>query len=141
MADAWPYGDVHVLEHLWRQVGLPGLIDELLDGRRISRRWPAGGRYIACVPVHQGGEVDKEVVSRRGRYVVCFNPREAERQRTHRAQMLSELAAELATEHTCSDGEHSKRVCELCASGRYGRYIRLTRTGRPMIDPGQGQGG
>ena len=79
-----------------------------------------GGRYIVCMPVHPGGEVDKEVVSRRGRYrevaenlqvkevvvgegerrrryVVCFNPREAERQSKHRAQVLTELEAELAT--------------------------------------------
>ena len=26
------------------------------------------------------------------------------------------------------------RVCELRASGRYGRYIRLTPTGRPVIN-------
>ena len=115
-----------------------------------------GGRYIVCMPVHPGGEVDKEVVSRRGRYrevaenlqvkevvvgegerrwryVVCFNPREAERQHNHRVQVLTELEAELATMGSCSGGEHSKRVCELRASGRYGRYIRLTPTGRPVI--------
>ena len=116
-----------------------------------------GGRYIVCMPVHPGGEVDKEVVSRRGRYrevtenlqvkevvvgdgerrrryVVCFNPREAERQRNHRTQVLTELEAELATMRACSGTEHSKRVCELRASGRYGRYIRLTGTGRAVID-------
>ena len=116
-----------------------------------------GGRYIVCMPVHRGGEVDTEVVSRRGRYrevaenlqvkevvvgegerrrryVVCFNPREAERQHNHRAQVLTELEAELATVRECTGGEHSKRVCELRASGRYGRYIRLTDTGRPVID-------
>ena len=104
--------------------------------------------------MHPGGEVDKEVVSRRGRYrevaenlqvkevvvgegerhrryVVCFNPREAERQARHRAQVLAELEAELATMRACSGTEHSKRVCELRASGR---YIRLTGTGRPVID-------
>ena len=123
-----------------------------------------GGRYIVCMPVHPGGEVDTEVVSRRGRYrevaenlqvkevvvgegerrrryVVCFNPREAERQRKHRAQVLTELEAELATMRACSGAEHSKRVCELRASGRYGRYIRLTGTGPPGHRPGQGQGG
>jgi len=107
--------------------------------------------------VHPGGEVDKEVLSRRGRYrevaenlqvkeamvgegerrrryVVCFNPREAERQRKHRAQVLTELEAKLATVRTCSEGEHGKRVCELRASGRYGRYLRLTATARAVID-------
>ena len=63
-----------------------------------------GGRYIVCMPVHRGSEVDLEVVSRPGRYqpvtdtlqvkevtvgdgerrrryVVCYNPKEVERQR------------------------------------------------------------
>ena len=116
-----------------------------------------GGRYIVCVPVRSGGEVDTAVVSRGGRYrevaenlqvkevvvdegkrrrryVVCFNPREAERQYGHRAQLLRELEAELATLRTCPGSEHRERMCELRASGRYGRYIRLTRAGRPIID-------
>ena len=29
---------------------------------------------------------------------------------------------------------HGKRVCALRASGRYGRYVRLTRIGQPRID-------
>ena len=91
-----------------------------------------GGRYIVCMPVHPGGEVDREVVSRRGRYrvvaenlqvkevivgdgerryAVCFNPREAERQRTHRASVLTSLEAQLASLREGSAGEHGKRVC------------------------------
>ena len=118
-----------------------------------------GGRYIVCMPVHRGGEVDREVVSRRGRYhavagnlqvkevvvgegerrrryVVCFNPHEAERQRGHRARVLAELEAQLAALGGCGAGEHGKRVCALRSSGRYGKYLRLTRTGRPAIDRG-----
>ena len=115
-----------------------------------------GGRYIVCLPVPPGGEVDREV-SRRGRYrvmaenlqvkevvvgdgerrrryAVCFNPRETERQRNHRAAVLTELEAQLASLREGSTGEDSKRVCELRASTRYGRYIRLTCSGRPVID-------
>ena len=114
-----------------------------------------GGRYIVCMPVHRGGEADrvigrrgryrqvaenlqvKEVVvgegERRRRYAVCFNPREAERQRRHRAKVLAELEAELASLRP-SEGGHHKRVCELRASGRYGRYLRLTKTGLLRID-------
>ena len=67
----------------------------------------AGGRYIVCMPVHPGGKIDTEVLSRRGRYreagpnlrvkevvvgdgerreryAVCHNPREAEQKRRHR---------------------------------------------------------
>ena len=116
-----------------------------------------GGRYIVCMPVNPGGEVDKEVVSRPGRYhsvsqnlrvkevvvgdgerrrryVVCHNLQEAERQRKHREQVLLELEAELASLREHNAGGHSKRVCALRASGRYGRYIRLTKTGKPLID-------
>ena len=114
-----------------------------------------GGRYIVCMPVHRGGEAD-EVIGRRGRYrevaenlhvkevvvgegerrrryAVCFNPREAERQRWHRAKVLAELEAELASLRP-SDSGHRKRACELRASGRYGRYVRLTKTGLLRID-------
>ena len=134
-------------------VGDAGMVSA--DNLRTLAR--GGGRYIVCMPVHPGGEVDKEVVSRRGRYrevaenlqvkevvvgdgerrrryVVCFNPREAERQRNHRTQVLAELEAQVANLRSCSGGEHSKRVCELRASGRYGRYVRLTGTGRAVID-------
>ena len=114
-----------------------------------------GGRYAVCKPVHRGGEADqvigrrgryrqvaenlqvKEVVvgegERRRRYAVCFNPREAERQRRHRAKVLAELEAELASLRP-SEGGHRKRACELRASGRYGRYLRLTKTGLLRID-------
>ena len=114
-----------------------------------------GGRYIVCMPVHRGGEADqvigrrgryrqvaenlqvKEVVvgegERRRRYAVCFNPREAERQRRHRAKVLAELEAELASLRP-SGSSHRKRACELRASRRYGRYVRLTKTGLLRID-------
>ena len=93
-----------------------------------------GGRYIVCMPVHRGSEVDLEVVSRPGRYqpvtdtlqvkevtvgegerhrryVVGYNPQEAERQRRHRAQVLTELRAEIASLRSSSGAGHSKRVC------------------------------
>ena len=66
--------------------------------------------------------------------MVCFNPREAERQHNHRAQLLAEREAEFATVRECSGGGHSKRVCELRTCGRYGRFIRWTGTGRPVLD-------
>ena len=117
-----------------------------------------GGRYIVCMPARRGSEVDREVIGRRGRYrevapnlqvkevvvgdgerrrryAVCFNPREAERQRAHRREVLAELEAELATVSSLPGGEqHRKRVCELRASARYGRYVRLTKGGHPRVD-------
>ena len=117
-----------------------------------------GGRYIVCVPAHRGSEADREALGRRGRYreaapnlkvkevvvgdgerrrryAVCFNPREAERQRAHRREVLEELEAELAALSSLPSGRaHQKRVCELRASRRYGRYVRLTRGGQARID-------
>jgi hypothetical protein len=115
-----------------------------------------GGKYILCMPIHRGGEVAQEVVTRPGRYqkvadnlevkevtvgdgewrrryVVCYNPEEAARQKQHRDQVLKELAAEIDGLGTPRGPSHSKRVCDLRASGRYGRYLRLTRRDVPRI--------
>jgi transposase len=116
-----------------------------------------GGKYILCMPIHRGGEVARAVVTRPGRYqkltdnlevkevtvgdgerrrryVVCYNPEEAERQKQHRDQVLKELEAEIDGLRTQRGASHSKRVCELRASGRYGRYLRLTRGDVPRIN-------
>jgi len=116
-----------------------------------------GGKYILCMPILRGSEVAKQVVTRPGRYqkvadnlevkevtvgdgerrrryVVCYNPEEAERQQLHREQVLKELEAELVGLRTQRGASHSKRVCELRASGRYGRYLRLTRGDAPRIN-------
>jgi len=134
-------------------VGDAGMVSE--DNLKALSR--GGGKYIVCMPIHRGGEVAKAVLTRPGRYqevadnlrvkevvvgdgerrrryVVCHNPQEEKRQRQHREQVLKELEAELSTLRGCSAEGHTKRVCHLRASGRYGKYIRLTRTGKPVID-------
>ena len=93
------------------------------DERHRRRRQCPGHRTTERA-LHPAARHPAEVVGdevRRRRYVVCFNPREAERQRKHRAQTLTELGAELSSLRACSRVEHSKRMCELRASGRYGR--------------------
>ena len=119
-----------------------------------------GGKYIVCVPVVRGAEVEKQVLTRRGRYsdvagnlrvkevvvgdgerrrryVVCHNPEEEKRQRRHRARVLKELDAELASLQDCQDRRgHSKRACELRASRRYGKYLRMLKSGKLRIDQG-----
>jgi hypothetical protein len=54
--------------------------------------------------------------------------KEAERQRKHREQVLKELAAEVDGLGTPRGPSHSKRVCDLRASGHYGRYLRRLST-------------
>jgi transposase len=116
-----------------------------------------GGKYLLCMPMRRGDEITKEVLSRPGRYqtlaenlqvkevvvgngerrrryVLCYNPQEAERQRSQRAEVIQELEAELASLREAADGQHSKRECELRASARYGRYLKLTAQGRLELD-------
>lgn len=116
-----------------------------------------GGKYILCMPIHRGGEVAQDVIPRPGRYqkvadnlevkevtvgdgerrrryVVCYNPEEAERQKKHREQVLKELKAEIDGLRATRGASHSKRVCDLRASGRYGRYLRLTGADVPRIN-------
>ena len=117
-----------------------------------------GGKYLVGMPLRRGDEVTKEVLARPGRYrtvadnlkvkevlvgdgerrrryVVCFNPQEAERQRKHREQVLAELRAELDTVATGPTAALSKRVSALRTSGRYGAYLTLTRDHTLQIDP------
>jgi len=114
------------------------------------------GRYILAVPMRKVKDVEtavltrpgrykpvadnlqvKEVVvgdgERRKRYVLCLNPEEAERERAHREQVLTELCAELNLLRE-READHPKAACELLASRRYGRYLTTDYTGRPRLD-------
>jgi hypothetical protein len=116
-----------------------------------------GGKYIVCMPWTAGGEVTTQVTTRAGRYtevadnlrvkevvvgdgerrrryVVCHNPLEVKRQRKHRAQVLVELEAELATLKDIDSKAYTKRVFKLMASRRYGRYLRRTKTGKLRLN-------
>jgi hypothetical protein len=75
-------------------------------------------------------EAEAPVASRRQRYLVCRNPEEARRQRHRREEALEEIRAEL--ERLTS--EHPKKACELMMSRRLGRYLKLGRGGRPVLD-------
>jgi len=116
-----------------------------------------GGKYIVCMPCRAGDEVTTQVLSRKGRYqevaenlgvkevwvgegerrrryVLCHNPLEQKRQRKHREQLLGELEAELASLGQGKEKGHSKRLCELRSSRRYGAYLRETKGGLLRID-------
>jgi len=119
-----------------------------------------GGKYIVCMPVHQGSEVAEDVLTRPGRYqdvagnlrvkevvvgdgerrrryVVCHNPEEEARQRAHRERVLEELEAELASlQDLDNSGAHTKRACQLRSSRRYGRYLRMLKSGKLKLDKG-----
>jgi hypothetical protein len=134
-------------------VGDAGMVSQ----DNLTKLSASGGKYILCMPMRRGDEVTREVLQRPGRYqsvadnlrvkevivgegerrrryIVCHNPQEEKRQRAHRQQLLRELEAELASLHEVRGAGHTKRVCELRASRRYGRYLRLTKGGLLRID-------
>ena len=115
------------------------------------------GKYILGARMRAGDEVTTEVLSRQGRYhtvreglrvkevivgdgerrqryIVCHNPDEETRQREHRHKLLGMLESELASMKSPGDGAHTKRMCELLASSRFGRFLRKTSTGQLKID-------
>ena len=114
------------------------------------------GRYILAVPMRKLKDVEREVLTRPGRYkqvadnlqvkevwvgdgerhkryVLCLNPHEAERERQHRAQLLCELDAELSLLEQRED-DHPKAACALLTSRRFGRYLSADWRGRPQLD-------
>jgi len=111
-----------------------------------------GGKYLMCMPLRRGDALTEQVLARAGRYrdvaenlrvkevvigdgerrqryVVCFNAQEAARQQAHREQLVREIEAELASLRYVPEDGHSKRVCALRASARYGRYLKDTDSG------------
>ena len=90
------------------------------------------GRYT----VFQDNLKAKEVIvgdgERRKRYILCYNPKEAERQRKHRAQLVELLQHEL--ERHPDKSAKFQWAIELLASKRFKRYLTITKAGRIRID-------
>jgi len=118
------------------------------DNRRLLAQ--ACGKYLMAVRLGSVAEVKAEVLTRGGRYrkfadnlyakevlvgdgerrrryILCFNPLEAKRQRQHRQQVIRELEEEL--------GKHAdlrataRWAINLQASGRYQRYLSIDAQG------------
>lgn len=90
------------------------------------------GRYKVISDNLQAKEVVVGDGERRRRYIVCFNPKQAERERQHREQVVEQLETEL--------GRHPDKrataqwAIELKASGRFGRYLRISKGSKLEID-------
>lgn len=115
----------------------------------------ACGKYLLATRMGSVSEVKEQVLTKRGRfkvitdnlhakevvvgdgelrrrYILCYNPREAERQRKHREQVVKELEQELAkhSDHTAT----ARWAIDLLASGRYKRYLKVDDQGRIRLD-------
>nr|WP_198409722.1 IS1634 family transposase [Limnochorda pilosa] len=81
----------------------------------------------------------KEVVVQPGsvahrRFVVVYNPEEAERDRKKREDIVAEAERRLAELGNLEGKEHTKAVCELRAHATYGRYLRQAKNGALKIN-------
>src|SRR5919197_3560454 len=94
---------------------------------------PRPGRYRPVAPILRGKDVHVGMGERRRRYVVCHNPDEAAREQAHRARLLELVQAELAALDV-RQADHPKKACELMASRRFGRYLRMDAHGRLSVD-------
>jgi transposase len=115
----------------------------------------ACGKYLLATRMARVSEVKKEVLTRRGRYtvirdnlhakevivgdgerrrryVLCYNPKEAERQKNHRERIVAFLEREL--ERHSSRKATAQWAIELLASSRYKRYLTMTKSNNIRID-------
>jgi transposase len=90
------------------------------------------GRYSVFADNLQAKEVIVGDGERRTRYILCYNPKEAERQRRHREEIVTLLEAELGTHKDPS--ATARWAIELLASRRFKRYLRITKAGKVRID-------
>jgi hypothetical protein len=78
----------------------------------------------------------KEVIVGEGvfqrRYILCCNPREAQRERKHRGQVVKEPEEELKAHADCQ--ATARWAIDLPASGRYKRYLTIDKQGRIRLD-------
>jgi transposase len=80
----------------------------------------------------------KEVIigdgERRRRYILCYNPKEATRQKKHRAEIVRFLEEELARHR--QPKATAQWAIDLLASLRFKRYLNVTKSGKIRIDRG-----
>jgi len=117
----------------------------------------ACGKYLLATRMASVAEIKKDVLTKRGRYTVikdnlhakevivgngerrrryilCYNPKEAERQKKHREQIVAFLEKEL--ERHRSRKATAQWAIELLASHRYKRYLTITKSNNIRIDRG-----
>ena len=93
------------------------------------------GRYTIFKDNLHAKEVTVGDGERRNRYILCYNPKEAERQAKHRAQIIELLEHEL-NRHPDKSAS-SQWAIELLASKRFKRYLSVTKGNHLRIDRGK----
>jgi hypothetical protein len=107
----------------YRMAGVADIKREVLTKR---------GRYTVFRDNLHAKEVIVGDGERRKRYILCYNPKEAKRQRKHR-QMTVELLEDELKRHR-DQSATSQWAIELLASRRFKRYLRILKSGQIRID-------
>jgi transposase len=92
------------------------------------------GRYTVIKDNLHAKEVIIGDGERRRRYILCYNPKEAERQKKHRAEIVRLLEQELARHP--EPKATAQWAIDLLASLRYKRYLTISKSGSIRIDRG-----
>jgi len=90
------------------------------------------GRYTVIKDNLQAKEVVIGDGEMRKRYILCFNPKEAERQRKHRAKVVEILENQLARHP--NKKATAQWAIDLLASQRYKRYLTISKSNNIRID-------
>ena len=90
------------------------------------------GRYTVFSENLQAKEVIIGDGECRKRYILCYNPKEADRQKKHRSMAVEALKEELA-KHPDKKAT-AQWAIELLASKRYKRYLSISKSGQVYID-------
>ena len=113
------------------------------------------GKYLMAVRCGSLKEVKEEVLTRPGRYsevgdnlrakevvvgdgvkcrryIVCYNPKQAKREKRHREGLLVLLQTELSSHPDLDAGQ--KWAIKLQASRRFGRFLRVGRGNKLRVD-------
>ena len=104
------------------------------DVKTVEEALARPGRYK---PVKENLEIKEIVVGdgeARVRYVLARNPLEAQRDRQRRERTLAELREELKRLKSVTGEEHTKAVCKVVTSKRFGKYLMLDARNFPRID-------
>ena len=117
----------------------------------------ACGKYLLATRMASISEVKHEVLGKRGRYnvirdnlhakeviigdgecrrryILCYNPKEAQRQKKRRAEIVRLLEEELARHR--EPRATAQWAIDLLASLRFKRYLKVTKSGKIRIDCG-----
>jgi len=90
------------------------------------------GRYTVFKDNLSAKEVIVGDGERRKRYILCYNPKEAKRQKKHRQTIVELLEKEL--DRHPNKSATAQWAIELLASRRYKRYLRITKGKQIRID-------